>query len=80
MCYFRKCSKDRKSASEQKHLFIPDRNLAHFIAEQVPEKNFIYNEGFCIVHEFMDPEEVKAAKKRTRMHWFWHIRNVRRQF
>lgn len=63
MCYFRKCSKDRKSASEQKHLFIPDRNLAHFIAEQVPEKNFIYNEGFCIVHEFMDPEEVKAAKE-----------------
>ena len=43
--------------------FIPDRNLAHFIAEQVPEKHFIYNEGFCIVHEFMDPEEVKEAKE-----------------
>ena len=23
--------------------FIPDRNLAHFVAEQVPEKNFIFN-------------------------------------
>lgn len=27
--------------------FIPDRNLAHFVADQVPEKHFIYNEGFC---------------------------------
>ena len=26
--------------------FIPDRNLARFVAEQVPEKNFIFNEGY----------------------------------
>ena len=31
--------------------FIPDRNLAHFVAEQVPEKNFVYNEGYCPIHE-----------------------------
>ena len=42
--------------------FIPDRNLAHFVADQVPEKHFIYNEGFCIVHEYMEVEEIKAAK------------------
>lgn len=42
--------------------FIPDRNLAHYIAGLVPEKNFIYNEGFCIVHEYMEVEEIKAAK------------------
>ena len=52
-----------KALPNKNIFFIPDRNLAHFIAEQVPEKNFIYNEGFCIVHEFMDPEEVKAACK-----------------
>ena len=52
-----------KALPNKNIFFIPDRNLAHFIAEQVPEKNFIYNEGFCIVHEFMDPEEVKAAKE-----------------
>ena len=40
---------------------LPNKNI--FFAEQVPEKNFIYNEGFCIVHEFMNPEEVKAAKE-----------------
>jgi quinolinate synthase len=44
--------------------FIPDRNLAHFIAEQVPEKNFIYNEGFCPTHERMQAEEVEEEKKK----------------
>ena len=55
-----------KALPNKNIFFIPDRNLAHFIAEQVPEKHFIYNEGFCIVHEFMDPEEVKEAKARIR--------------
>ena len=27
--------------------FIPDQNLAHFAADQIPEKNFIFNEGYC---------------------------------
>ena len=52
-----------KALPNKNIFFIPDRNLAHFIAEQIPEKNFIYNEGFCIVHEFMDPEEVKKVKE-----------------
>ena len=43
-------------------LFIPDRNLAHFVAAAVPEKEFIYNEGFCIVHEFMQVEELLDLK------------------
>lgn len=43
--------------------FIPDRNLAHFVAEQVPEKHFIYNEGYCPTHEKMKVEEVLALKK-----------------
>ena len=30
--------------------FIPDRNLAHFVADHVPEKNFVYNNGFCPTH------------------------------
>ena len=42
--------------------FIPDRNLAHFVAEQVPEKNFVYNEGYCPIHEKMQVEEIKKAK------------------
>ena len=33
------------------------------IVKNLPNKNIFFNEGFCIVHEFMDPEEVKAAKE-----------------
>lgn len=43
-------------------LFIPDRNLGHFVAAQVPEKHFLYNEGYCPRHEFMSAEEVRALK------------------
>ena len=42
--------------------FIPDRNLAHYVAEQVPEKQFLYNEGFCPIHERMLPGEVERLK------------------
>ena len=51
-----------KALPNKNIFFIPDRNLAHYIAEQVPEKHFIYNEGFCIVHEYMEVEEIKEAK------------------
>lgn len=43
--------------------FIPDKNLAHFVAEQVPEKHFIYNEGYCPIHEKMQVREIENAKK-----------------
>lgn len=52
-----------KALPNKNIFFIPDRNLAHYIAEQVPEKYFIYNEGFCIVHEYMEVEEIKEAKE-----------------
>ena len=51
-----------KALPNKNIFFIPDRNLAHYIAEQLPEKHFIYNEGFCIVHEYMEVEEIKEAK------------------
>ncbi len=45
--------------------FIPDRNLAHFVASHVPEKNFVYNNGFCPTHERMEAEDVAEVKSRT---------------
>lgn len=30
--------------------FIPDRNLGRYVAEQVPEKNIIINNGYCPIH------------------------------
>mgnify|MGYP002564106233 CR=1 FL=1 len=52
-----------KNLPNKNIFFIPDRNLAHYIAGLVPEKHFIYNEGFCIVHEYMEVEEIRDAKK-----------------
>lgn len=52
-----------KALPNKNIFFIPDRNLAHFVAEQVPEKNFVYNEGYCPVHEKMSVAEIRKAKK-----------------
>lgn len=43
--------------------FIPDYNLAHYISEFVPEKKFIFNDGFCHVHKSIHSEDIEAAKK-----------------
>lgn len=51
-----------KSLPNQNIFFIPDKNLAHYIAEQVPEKHFIFNEGYCPVHEEMQLKELENAK------------------
>ena len=52
-----------KALPNKNIFFIPDRNLAHHVAEQVPEKNFVYNEGYCPVHEKMQIAEIKEAKR-----------------
>lgn len=52
-----------KALPNKNIFFIPDRNLAHYIAGLVPEKNFVYNEGFCPTHERMQAEEVLEVKK-----------------
>ena len=51
-----------KALPNKNIFFIPDRNLAHFIAEQAPEKNFVYNKGFCPVHEAIQTAEIEALK------------------
>ena len=43
--------------------FIPDQNLARYIADQLPEKNFIFNNGYCHVHHGIQVEEIKKAKE-----------------
>lgn len=51
-----------KALPNQNIFFIPDKNLAHFVAEQVPEKHFVFHTGYCPTHEHMKCEEVKALK------------------
>ena len=43
-------------------LFVPDRHLGRFVAEQVPEKNVILNDGFCPIHQDISAAEVAELK------------------
>ena len=44
-------------------LFIPDRTLGRFVAQQVPEKNVILVNGFCPIHEAMKAQEIEDLKR-----------------
>lgn len=51
-----------KALPQRNILFIPDHHLGHYIAEKLPEKNFILNNGFCPRHASIDPDEVRQLK------------------
>lgn len=53
-----------KKLPEKNIFFIPDRHLAHYISGKVPEKNFIFNEGWCHVHNSLTENEVINLKNR----------------
>lgn len=53
-----------KALPNQNIYFIPDDNLGRYAAEQVPEKHFIFNDGFCPIHHSLTEEEVKAAMEK----------------
>lgn len=49
-----------KALPNENIFFIPDKNLGRFVAEQVPEKNIILNDGCCPIHAKVSAEDVKA--------------------
>ena len=49
---------------EKQIIFIPDRNLGAYIATKVPEKEFIFHEGYCPVHDCIEISDVLAAKEK----------------
>lgn len=53
-----------KNIPNQNIFFIPDGNLGRYVAEQVPEKNIIFNDGYCPIHAAMSAEAVKEEKKK----------------
>ncbi len=52
-----------KALPNKNIFFIPDENLGRYIASLVPEKTFIFNDGFCHVHKSITKENVLKAKK-----------------
>ena len=52
-----------RSLPNKNIFFIPDRNLGRFVAEQVPEKNIIINDGCCPIHAAITKEQLQAVKK-----------------
>ena len=51
-----------RSINAKKLLLVPDRNLGHYIAKHVPEKECILWEGYCSTHDQLKVEEVQQAK------------------
>lgn len=51
-----------KGLPQKNIYFIPDQNLASYVEQQVPEKNFIKNDGYCIVHHRVSKEQLLEAK------------------
>ena len=44
-------------------LFVPDRNLASHVGDQVPGKNIIPWDGFCYVHQQITPQEISRIRE-----------------
>jgi len=51
-----------RSLAQQKLIFAPDRNLGRWVAKAVPEKEFIYWEGYCPTHERLTAAKVLEMK------------------
>jgi len=52
-----------RNIDAKKIIFVPDRNLGSFVQSQVPEKEIIFFEGYCYVHNRIKVEEIEEMKK-----------------
>ena len=53
-----------KNLPNKNIFFIPDKNLAHYVSTKVPDKNFIFNNGHCYIHNSVTIDEVKNTKEK----------------
>ena len=58
-----------KKLDADKILFVPDPNLGHYVAEQIPEKEFAFYTGGCPRHMIVTPD-LSACLRRRLCHRF----------
>ncbi|MFH1798237.1 MAG: quinolinate synthase NadA [Candidatus Omnitrophota bacterium] len=51
-----------KSLKEKQVIFVPDKNLGAYVAENIPNKEIIMWDGYCTVHMRLTKEEVLKTK------------------
>jgi quinolinate synthase len=47
----------------QKVLFVPDKNLGYHAARQNPDREFVFWEGYCHVHDRISAEDIITARQ-----------------
>ena len=52
-----------RSVESDSVFMTPDKNLAQYVAKQMPEKKVTWWEGFCATHHLLRPEDVTKAKE-----------------
>lgn len=53
-----------RSLPNRNILFVPDRNLGRYIAQQVPEKNVMVLDGCCPIHAAITAPQVQEEKQK----------------
>lgn len=50
------------SLEEKQIVFLPDKNLGRYVAQQTPDKEIITINGYCLVHNRIQEEEIISIK------------------
>ena len=53
-----------KRLDAQKIIFVPDKNLGGYVAAQVPEKEFIFFDGCCPIHDDVSLDRIATVRTR----------------